>query len=114
RRPVAHLQQALPHRGEGGGLSARSSRVSYDIGLAGAPRSGGNGTNSSEARSGSFMRPARQSALACSMRSLRDDTKFQSMKRGPTGSPPMATSTDGARAVSIAGLPDAKMPMRPA
>ena len=34
------------------------------------------------------MRPARQSALACSMRSLDEETKFHSMKRSPTGSPP--------------------------
>ena len=35
------------------------------------------------------MRIARQSALACSIRSLRDDTKFQSMKRGPIDAPPV-------------------------
>ncbi len=34
------------------------------------------------------MRPARQSALACSIRSFDDDTKFHSIYRSPTGSPP--------------------------
>ena len=42
------------------------------------------------------MRPARQSDLACSMRSLDDDTKFHSMKRSPTGSPPSAMSVERA------------------
>ena len=35
-----------------------------------------------------FMRPARQSLLACSMRSRDEDTKFHSMKRSPNGSQP--------------------------
>ena len=41
--------------------------------------------NSSWSRSGSFMRPARQSALACSIRSCDEETKFHSMKRSPDG-----------------------------
>src|SRR5690606_24105200 len=41
------------------------------------------------------MRPARQSAFACSMRSRDEETKFHSMKRGPTGSPPSAITTAG-------------------
>lgn len=38
--------------------------------------SSGSGMNSSASRSGSLIRPAFQSAFACSMRSLRDETKF--------------------------------------
>jgi hypothetical protein len=39
----------------------------------------GRGMNSPSSRSGSFMRPARQSAFACSMRAFDEDTKFHSM-----------------------------------
>ena len=49
------------------------------------------------------MRPARQSALACSMRSFDDETKFHSMWRSPTGSPPMTISVEGASALTVAG-----------
>ena len=48
------------------------------------------------------MRPAFQSALASSMRSLRDDTKFHQMKRGPTGSPPSSITVETSSA-TIAG-----------
>ena len=53
------------------------------------------------------MRPARQSDLACSMRSFEDDTKFQSMKRGPRGSPPSVIRVDGTIAFTqspVAGM----------
>ena len=61
--------------------------------------------NSSWSKSGSFIRPARQSAFACSIRSFDDDTKFHSMKRGPTGAPPSAMTVDGATAVKEAAGP---------
>jgi DNA-binding transcriptional ArsR family regulator len=51
----------------------------------------GRGMNSWSSASGSFMRPARQSAFACSIRALEEETKFHSMKRSPTGSPPIAS-----------------------
>ena len=55
--------------------------------------SGGNGVNSALSRSGSFMRPARQSALACAIRSFEEATKFHSMKRSPMLAPPSSMST---------------------
>src|SRR5688572_6066285 len=68
------------------------------MGFAPADGSGGRGMNSASSRSGSFMRPARQSAFACSMRSFDEETKFHSMNRLPTGSPPSSISTLGPRA----------------
>src|SRR6185295_4491819 len=56
------------------------------------------GMNSWLSKSGSFMRPARQSDFACSMRSRDEDTKFHSMKRSPTGSPPSAMRVEGCSA----------------
>lgn len=50
-----------------------------DIGSGFAPSFGGSGMNSSWSRSGSFMRPAAQSARAWSSRSGEEETKFQSM-----------------------------------
>jgi hypothetical protein len=61
--------------------------------------------NSLRSRSGNFMRPPFQSALACSMRSLDDDTKFHSMKRSPTGSPPSSMTMAGTTAVKTTGGP---------
>src|SRR3546814_2878605 len=63
--------------------------------------------NSSLSRFGSFMRPARQSALACSMRALDEETKFHSMNRCPSGSPPSAITIDRVTAFSSAGWPGA-------
>jgi hypothetical protein len=48
------------------------------IGFGGGAGSG-SGIHSASSASGSFMRPARQSALACSMRSFDEETKFHSM-----------------------------------
>ena len=59
--------------------------------------------NSLLSASGSFIRPARQSALACSIRSREEETKFHSMKRLPTGAPPRSMSTLGALACTTAG-----------
>src|SRR6185436_20478024 len=52
----------------------------------------GSGMNSISSP-GTFSKwPAFQSALACSMRSLRDETKFHQMWRGPSiGAPPRMT-----------------------
>ena len=51
------------------------------------------------------MRPARQSAFACSIRSFDEETKFQSMKRSPTGSPPRSITAEGVEAVKSTGWP---------
>jgi hypothetical protein len=48
------------------------------------------------------MRPARQSAFACSSRSFEDETKFQYRKRSPNGSPPSSMTIDGASAERLA------------
>src|SRR6187431_91142 len=72
------------------------------------------GMNSWLSKSGSFMRPARQSDLACSMRSLEDETKFHSMKRSPTGSPPSAMSVERAVAVTVESSPWSKTSILPA
>ena len=45
--------------------------------------SSGSGMNSWLSSGGSDIRPAFQSAFACSIRSCRDDTRFHQMKRGP-------------------------------
>ena len=62
------------YRARGAGTAAN-----HDIGSGAGAGVSGSGMNSWSSRSGSFMRPARQSALACSMRSLCEETKFQSM-----------------------------------
>lgn len=49
----------------------------YDMGLGDGEGPSGSGMNSSWSKSGSFMRPAFQSALACSIRSFEEETKFQ-------------------------------------
>src|SRR3546814_8650425 len=56
---------------------------------------------------GSAMRPARQSALACSMRSLREETKFHQIWRAPRGSPPKSIRREASRAV-MQGVPSAE------
>jgi hypothetical protein len=53
------------------GARARPDRAAYS----------GNGMNSLRSFGGKAIRPTFQSALACSMRSLRDETKFQQMWR---------------------------------
>src|SRR5689334_7690865 len=55
---------------------------------AGLDLSSGYGTNSLLSLGGNIMRPCFQSSLACSIRSLRDDTKFHQINRSPNGSPP--------------------------
>ena len=70
--------------------------------------------NSWLSKSGSFMRPARQSALACSMRSFEDETKFHSMNRSPTGSPPSAITVDGREAVKVLSSPGSNTSILPA
>ena len=52
------------------------------------------------------MRPSFQSALACSMRSLREETKFHQMKRCPSSlSPPIITKCTAALAlIRVAAL----------
>ena len=59
------------------------------------------------------MRPARQSAFACAMRSREDDTKFHSTKRSPTGSPPRSMTIAGSRAVKSTGSPGANTSICP-
>src|SRR5579863_317033 len=63
-------------------------------------RCSGKGMNSALSASGSFILPCIQSSLACSRRSLREETKFQSMKRSPIGSPPSTMTIAGSRATT--------------
>ncbi len=65
--------------GGNGCREERAKRIAQDIGSGFAPSFGGKGMNSPLSRSGSFMRPAAQSARAWSIRSGDEDTKFQSM-----------------------------------
>ena len=52
------------------------------------------------------IRSASQSAAACAMRSLREDTKFHQMWRGPSGAPPTSiTRAAPPAARSVAVLP---------
>ena len=56
--------------------------------------------NSSSSPGTAGKSPAFQPALACSMRSLRLDTKFHSMKRGVIFSPPIMAMRDSLAASS--------------
>ena len=50
--------------------------------------------------------PAFHSALACSMRSLREETKFHQMWRGPSiGAPPRMTKCASVAALTVTGRP---------
>src|SRR5699024_2080867 len=70
------------------------SHLHYDKGLgsgelpAGRALSSGKGTNSLLSVGGNMILPAFQSAFACSIRSLLEDTKFHHIKRSLRGSPP--------------------------
>src|SRR6476619_4818001 len=59
---------------------------------AGFDLSSGSGINSLLSFGGSMILPCFQSSFACSMRSLRLETKFHQMKRSPRGSPPNSMS----------------------
>ena len=73
-----------------------------DIGSGAGLGDGGSGMNSWLSIGGNAIRPASQSALACSMRSFRDDTKFHQMCRVPSGSPPSSMRRDGSTASMLA------------
>ena len=47
---------------------------------------------------GELIRLAFQSAFACSICSLEEETKFQLRKRSPSGSPPSSMTADGSSA----------------
>src|SRR5690554_3729079 len=72
-------------------------------GSEGLDRSSGRGMYSSLSVGGNSMRPAFQSALACSIRSLRDETKFHQMYLSPRGSPPSSNRV-AALLATITGL----------
>ena len=58
--------------------------------------------------------PAVHSALACSMRSLRDETKFHQMWRGPSiGAPPTMTKCVSVAAVMVTLSPGLNTSSRP-
>ena len=59
---------------------------------AGRELSSGNGMNSSLSVGGRRILPCFQSSLACSILSLRDETKFHQINRSPNGSPPIIIS----------------------
>src|SRR2546426_1475134 len=101
RHRLECLRLFLPH------TCALVGSAALHRGGAGGAGSGGNGTNSLLSKSGNRMRPARQSAFAWLMRACDDETKFQSMKRSPTGSPPSAITTAGVAARTIACAPRA-------
>src|ERR1700712_3869892 len=75
--------------------------------------SSGNGMNSLLSFGGSTIRPFFQSALACSIRSFRDDTKFHQIKRSPSDSPPSSITVDFSVAVITASAPAAKTSICP-
>lgn len=71
--------------------------------------SDGSGTNSAASFTESFMRPACQSAFACSIL-LRDErTKLRSMRRSPSGSPPSSITTARLMAPITIGRPRLKI-----
>src|SRR5436190_17225208 len=59
---------------------------------AGLDLSSGKGIYSLLSFGGTIMRPCFQSSFACSIRSLRDETKFHQINRSPSGSPPSIIS----------------------
>ena len=74
----------------------------------------GNGMNSISSPGTLSKWPAFQSALACSMRSLRDDTKFHQMWRGPSiGAPPTMTKWVLLTAVMVTASPGLNTSSRP-
>ena len=77
-------------------------------------QSAGSGMNSSWSCGGSVKRPACQSALACSMRSLDEETKFHQMCRSPIGSPPSSMIVAGSTPVNSTGWPGVKTSIWPA
>ena len=70
--------------------------------------------NSSWSAFGSFIRPARQSAVACSIRSREEETKFHSTKRSPTGSPPISMMVEAWSARTATVPPRASTTIWPA
>ena len=67
------------------GLNNNKPRYESGSGFGGPPAgrdlSSGNGINSLLSVGGNIMRPCFQSSLACSIRSLRDETKFHQINR---------------------------------
>src|SRR4029077_4640773 len=75
----------------------------------------GSGINSLSSPGTVSKRASFQSALACSMRSLRDETKFHQMWRGPSMlAPPSSTTRASFTAVSEMGSPGRNTSRRPA
>ena len=74
----------------------------------------GSGMNSLSSPGTVSKRPAFQSALACSMRSLREETKFHQMCRGPSiAAPPTSTTRASLAAVTVMASPGRKISSRP-
>src|SRR4051812_37189525 len=81
---------------------------------AGLDLSSGSGMNSLLSLGGRMILPCFQSSLACSMRSLREDTKFHQINRSPNGSPPSSISVVSSFAMIIGSTPLLKTSMMPA
>ena len=78
-------------------------------------RHSGKGMNSLSSPGTLSKRPSFQSALACSMRSLREETKFHQMWRGPSiAAPPSSVSRASLTAVTVIRSPGRKIRSRPA
>src|ERR1700722_11854505 len=67
--------------------------------------SSGNGINSWLSAGGSIIRPCFQSSFACSIRSLREETKFHQMNLSPNGSPPKSMRVEFSFARMIGSEP---------
>src|SRR5262252_4713079 len=75
----------------------------------------GSGMNSTSSPGTRSKRAAFQSFLACSMRSLREETKFHQMWRGPSiVAPPSSTKCASPTAVTVTRSPGRKISRRPA
>ena len=106
RRNARHAAWSCAPGGCCSGVRAAARRAPSD--------QSGSGMNSFSSPGTVSKRPSFQSAFACSIRSLRDETKFHQMWRGPSiAAPPtsaMRASTGALTADRIAGTQDQQLP----
>ena len=98
-----------PRQAEAAGLASAAEAAVIAVGT-----HSGSGMNSLSSPGTVSKRPAFQSALACSMRSLREETKFHQMWRGPSiAAPPTSTTRASLAAVTVMASPGRKISSRP-
>src|SRR5690606_3074536 len=74
----------------------------------------GKGMNSSSSMGGSRILPCFQSSLACSILSLREETKFHQINLSPNGSPPRIIRSEASLAIIMGSTPGSNTSICPA